>query len=743
MLCQVAIIGFALLFLRDANAAQVAQYWNASGAGTSPSGGTGGWNTTSSRWMLATVTPPFYTISIPWTQNNTAIFQGTAGTVTLTENIQTPLIGVLVGGYTFAASGSGILTLIDSGGTARIQVGAGVTTISAPITGSTTAILDGTTGTPPTIILTGTNTWTGGTIVKSNVSVQVGNNGTVGSLPTGSTLIDGSLTLYRSDTVTYTNSFFGSGSIVKKGAGTAIFMGSVTTTNGIDNQQGTVQFGSGGAGVSLGAKVANAGSVVFNHNDLLTLYSVPSLITGTGSFTKRGTGTLQFSGGQLYTGTTTVEAGILRLGDGFSNSGSVVGPIVVNAGATLESAANGTRSMASAVSGSGLFRVTGGQSLTYSGLATHTGGTSILSGSTLTIGNGTGSGFIAGDVIVGGILKLNRTGSVAWGTSITGTGSVELVSSGINTFTGVKSYAGSTTVSSGKLVLSTDLTGGGAITIASGATLTGTGGVTGPAVINGIHEPGGSAGSQSFGSLTYGTTSRLKWELVANTDAPLSTGYDVVSAGAVSISGGALLDVVLNTSGSTVSFLDAFWQQPHQWKVISASSQTGGFSLGAITADSGGRATTVYGLFTIASDGTGSLLSWTPLTPIVSWRLANFGSTGWNDPKVGGNLADPDHDGLPNILEYFFNSSPTVPSTVGLSGLVVNSTGSLEATYIRRKTSDVVVVGEFALSPAGPWASVDVLEEILSDDGTTQHVRISHPVGSDSTGFLRLRVVSP
>ena len=59
------------------------------------------------------------------------------------------------------------------------------------------------------------------------------------------------------------------------------------------------------------------------------------MISGTGTVTKLGAGTLTLTGDSTYTGGTTISAGTLPLGNG-GTTGSVVGDIVDNGGAGLQ-----------------------------------------------------------------------------------------------------------------------------------------------------------------------------------------------------------------------------------------------------------------------------------------------------------------------------------------------------------------------------------------------------------------------
>ena len=75
---------------------------------------------------------------------------------------------------------------------------------------------------------------------------------------------------------------------------------------------GTLQVGNGGSGASIGStsNVFDNASLVFNHADTVTFDPV---ISGNGSLTKLGSGTLVLTGSNAYTGATLVSGGTLLL----------------------------------------------------------------------------------------------------------------------------------------------------------------------------------------------------------------------------------------------------------------------------------------------------------------------------------------------------------------------------------------------------------------------------------------------
>ncbi|XKH39012.1 autotransporter-associated beta strand repeat-containing protein [Azospirillum doebereinerae] len=196
--------------------------------------------------------------------------------------------------------------------------------------------------------------------------------------------------------------------------------------------------------------------------------SIASKITGSGAVAKTGVGTLTLSGGNDYSGATSIGAGTLTVNGGIGDSSAVT----VASGATL--ALSGAETIGS-LTGAGAVTLgsstltAGGDdtSTTFDGIVSGTGGLSKAGNGTLTL---TGANSYTGTTTVGaGTLELNSSA----GTALADSGAVTL-SGGTLKLSSANETIGTLSGASGTLAL-----GANALTIAQASNQTFSGAITG------------------------------------------------------------------------------------------------------------------------------------------------------------------------------------------------------------------------------------------------------------------------
>jgi autotransporter-associated beta strand protein len=194
-----------------------------------------------------------------------------------------------------------------------------------------------------TLILTGSNTYTGGTTISDGI-LQIGNGGTSGSVQ-GNILNNSTLTFNRSGNVTFSGVISGTGQLIKLGPGTLILTGANTYTGGTTINGGTLLLN--GAGTIGTGNLTMAGGTLD-----VTGITVPTFTLASGT-TLSGVGTINATG-------KTVQV------DGILSPGNSPGTLTINGDLTLSPTAvsnfeiNGTTS--------GLFdRIVGVNSMTFGG----------------------------------------------------------------------------------------------------------------------------------------------------------------------------------------------------------------------------------------------------------------------------------------------------------------------------------------------------------------------------------------
>ena len=129
--------------------------------------------------------------------------------------------------------------------------------------------------------------------------------------------------------------------------------------------------------------------------------------------------------------------------------------------------------------------------------------------------------------------------------------------------------------------------------------------------------------------------------------------------------------------------------------------------------------------------------------PIDAWRLASFTTAELADSSISGDSADPDHDGLSNLMEYTLGLPPKDPTATNRPYASI-ATGYLTLTYTHAKAAiDVSLVVEQS-NDLVHWQSGPGYVQQVScvDEGAIQRitVQLTSPVAGASGAFLRLRV---
>ena len=258
------------------------------------------------------------------------------------------------------------------------------------------------------------------------------------------------------------------------------------------------------------------------------------VVSSTGGINKVGAGTLYYLANNTYTGTTTISAGSLIIGNGGTVGSLSSGNVVNNAALTFNR--SDSFSVANTISGAGSLSKLGAGTVTLLGANTYRGTTTISNG-TLQIGaNGTAGAIGTGDVINNGVLIFNRSDAIIAANNISGSGALIKRGNGTTTLAGKNTYSGATTIEASTLVLNGTHTGGADYTVKSEATLTGTGSTASTAVVKngGKITPGAAAGDVlAVGGLDLNTGGTLNIFLNATSSSLLDVNGNVALGGGV------------------------------------------------------------------------------------------------------------------------------------------------------------------------------------------------------------------
>ena len=333
-------------------------------------------------------------------------------------------------------------------------------------------------------------------------------------------------------------------------SGANTYTGATTVSNGILNIRNANALGTTDAGTSV-----SSGATLQIHGNITTA-AEPLTLNGTGAGTN---GALRnFNGTNTYAGLVTLGAPTRINSDTgtsltLSNTGTITGETF---GLTVGGEGNTT--IASIIgTTSGSLTKDGTGTLTLTGASTYTGGTTISAG-TLSVGSGSTTGSIAGNVINSGTLAFNRSDALTYAGIVSGTGAVTKFGAGTQTLTGANTYTGGTTISAGTLEVSG---ASGALSATSAVNING-----------GTLSLSGSAADRISNTASI--------SLGADTDSILQlSGAVIETLGAMTLAGGVgarVIDFGVTSGVLTLASLSAASNLPlHIWN-WSGTTGTGG-----------------------------------------------------------------------------------------------------------------------------------------------------------------------
>ncbi len=460
----------------------------------------------------------------------------------------------------------------------------------------------------------------------------------------------------------------GARGLIKRGTGTLILTSNNTYTAGTLINNGTLQIGNGGTSGSIATTsgVTNNGSLTYNRsNDITAGY----VVSGTGTVTKNGSGTLIFSSNNTYTGNTTVNAGTLQIGNG-GTSGSIASTNGLTNNSVLAYNRSDNLTVPYVISGSGRLEKLGPNTLIVTGANSYTGNTTISAG-TLQIGNGT-SGSIASTagVINNSALAYNRNDALTVPYVISGNGTVTKLGTGTTTITGNNTYTGITTISAGTLQLGN---GGTTGTIASTA-----------AVVNNGNLIFNRSGTQTAGYAISGngTVSKIGTSTLTLTGNSTYTGATTISAGTLQIGNGGTSGSIAGTV-SVTNNAALIYNRSDALSVPYSVSGSGSLSQSGtgtttLTANNSYSGQTIVNAGTLQFTTTGSLYN----ANAANWTAANINVK--SGATLGLNVGGTNEFSTANVTTLLTNLASSSSSTNGMlagSNFAFSTTNASGGTF--------------------------------------------------------------
>ncbi|TAJ33158.1 MAG: autotransporter domain-containing protein, partial [Reyranella sp.] len=527
-----------------------------------------------------------------------------------------------------------------------------------------------------TLTLTGANTYTGGTTVSRGVL-----RGTTTSLQ-GAITNNAAVVFDQATAGTYAGDMTGSGTLTKLGVGALTLSGSNSYSGGTIVSAGSLR----GTATNLQGDIANNAAVVF---DQATAGTYAGDMTGSGTLTKLGAGTLTLSGSNSYAGGTTVSAGALQ-----GDAASLQGAISNNAAVLFDQAGVGL--YAGNMSGSGSLTKLGTGTLIMTGSSGYAGGTTVSAGALQ--GSATS---LQGAITNNASVVFAQASAGTYAGNMTGSGSLTKLGAGLLILSGTNNYSGGTTVSAGTL---------------QGNTTSLQGAITNNASVVFDQTAAGTYAGNMSGS---GTLTKLGTGTLTLSGSNSYSGGTTVSAGILRLGSATALPTIgaLTVNGGEIDL------NGNNLTVSALAGVGGRISLGTgnLTASTAGDTTlsaAITGTGGITKSGSGTLIlsganTYTGPTSVSGGRLAVNGSV-TSDVTVGsgGNLG-----GSGTITGVVSNAGTLAPGnsigTLTVSGsftqaasstyqVEANAAGQADRTNVTGAPGNAIIAGGVVQAVAAP-----------------------------------------
>lgn len=430
-------------------------------------------------------------------------------------------------------------------------------------------------------------------------------------------------------------------------------------------------------------------SVTINNATLAYTFGGSGKLTGATTLLKTGAGTLTVlnTGGNDYTGTTTINGGTLQVGDGTTLDAGQLGAgaiVLGNSGTLVLNRPTGVgqdSTLANVISGTGILAKQGGNSVTLTGNSSAFDGTVNVVAGVLKIGSANALGSTLGGTNVG-------TGGTL---DITGFALAESVALNGGT---LRHLSGASSLSSGLTLIGGGILDSAAGTLTLNGAITGSGGLTknnaGNLVLSGASSFAGGFVTNG-GAVTLSNTNTFSGGLAVNggtvvvaanqgyTDGTTVGGGATLQIGASAAAtvGSVLGDIALNAT-SGIATLNI--QRTNSFNFTnnitsSGANATNAVIIGATGAGSVSGTVTLSGANTFTGNITinGGALRITDAAALgVGPKLIRIGSNAGPALKLDGSLAPIT---LAAGVDFAISSDGSIASAAANAGAIVNVAG--------------------------------------------------------------------